>query len=71
MEAVYQETFDSLKEKMSGLVPEFELAEKAELVYKINKLKKEKKMLFSWGITTWNPSSTMLVATLRAIPRAL
>ena len=43
MEAVYQETFDSLKEKMSGLVPEFELAEKAELIYKINKLKKRKK----------------------------
>ena len=30
---------------MSGLVPEFELAAKAELVYKINKLKKEKNAL--------------------------
>ena len=42
MEARYQETFDFLKEKMAGLVPEFELEAKAELVYKINKLEKEK-----------------------------
>ena len=43
MEAVYQETFDSLKEKMSGLVPEFELAEKAEACLQDKQAEKRKK----------------------------
>lgn len=40
--ASVQETFEKMKERLSRLVPEVELREKAELVYEINRLKKEK-----------------------------
>jgi quinolinate synthase len=40
-----QETFERMRDKLSRLVPEVELRIKAELVYEINRLKKERKAL--------------------------
>ncbi|MFN7964997.1 MAG: quinolinate synthase NadA [Acidobacteriota bacterium] len=37
-----QETFELMREKLSGVVPEFELRQKAELVFQINALKKQR-----------------------------
>ncbi|MBD3168003.1 MAG: quinolinate synthase NadA, partial [candidate division Zixibacteria bacterium] len=37
-----KETYQLMKKRLSGVVPEFELEYKAELAYKINSLKKEK-----------------------------
>ena len=37
-----EKTYEDLKAKMAGLVPEFELRQKAELVHEINQLKVEK-----------------------------
>lgn len=40
--ASVQETFEVLKRKLEGVVPEFELQVKAELAYEINRLKEER-----------------------------
>jgi quinolinate synthase len=41
-EGTVENIFSQMKEKLAGVVPEFELKYKAELVYEINRLKKEK-----------------------------
>ena len=40
--ATVKATYDLMVKKLAHVVPEFELKEKSELVYAINKLKKEK-----------------------------
>lgn len=42
MEATVQQTFEKMREKLRDIVPEAELRLKAELVYEINRLKKER-----------------------------
>jgi len=39
--ATVEETFERMKAKLEGIVPEFELVYKAELAFKINRLKKD------------------------------
>ena len=38
----YQETLEMMQKKLGGLVPDFELADKAHYVVEINRLKKER-----------------------------
>lgn len=40
--ATVQSTYDMMREKLAGIVPDFELRYKAELAYEINRLKKER-----------------------------
>lgn len=40
--STFQETYDAMHEKLKKVVPEIEIKYKAELAYKINRLKKEK-----------------------------
>jgi quinolinate synthase len=35
-------TYDMMKEKLTGIVPEFEIRHKAELAFQINQLKEER-----------------------------